>query len=65
MWRLILSDRIRLGSLLAARAVAKNRDAHAAEDKGRAEELIDSLYNDAEWSRELSAKLLGDEPFEG
>jgi hypothetical protein len=65
MWHLNFEDRTRLGSILANRAVSKASDADAARYKQRHPSLIASLEADAEWCRDLAAKLLGDEPFEG
>jgi hypothetical protein len=53
-------DQIALGALLASRAASKERDAKAAESKGRHPSLITSLRQEAEWSRQMAVTMLDD-----
>jgi hypothetical protein len=65
MWNLSPENRMRLGSLLAGRAIQKTRDAEIAHEKNRHPNLVDSLQQDADWCREMAAKFLGDEELRG
>ena len=59
MTSLTEEERVRLGSLLSRRAVIKLRDARKAEKRNASAHLIEQLYEDSEWCREIAIKLLG------
>jgi hypothetical protein len=65
MWILNPEDRMRVGSLLAARARNKARDAEIASEKGRHPGLVEALRRDATWSRDMAAVFLSREEFRG